>query len=175
MPSSDAAFARAVADRLASKAVATETDLENALRPLYPWATVRARELGGRRMTTWYVYRDRDFGPVAADASWETPDVATAGVRAVDAVIVEVDPAGAALLGLDIEAIVGQPISEFVDPDAIPMAKAIWSLLLERGRVTTAIALTRPDGQRLVAEIRATVRGDVVETRLRPVRQPARV
>ena len=175
MPSSDAAFARAVSDRLASKAVATETDLEDALRPLYPWATVSARELSSERMTTWYVYRDRDFGPVAADASWESPDVATADVRAADAVVVDVDPAGAALLGLEVDAIIGQPISEFVDPEAIPMAKAIWSLLLERGRVTTAIALTRPDGQLVVAEIRATVRGDVVETRLRPVRQAAPV
>ncbi len=102
-------------------------------------------------------------------------DLETADVRAADAVVVDVDPAGAALLGLEVDAIIGQPISEFVDPEAIPMAKAIWSLLLERGRVTTAIALTRPDGQLVVAEIRATVRGDVVETRLRPVRQAAPV
>ncbi len=175
VPSSDAAFARAVGDRLASDAVATVTDLESALRPLYPWATVRARELSSERMTTWYVYRDRDFRPAAADAWWERPEVATVGVRAADAVIVEVDPAVAALLGRDVEAIVGQPITEFVDPDAVPMARAIWSLLLERGLVTTAIALVRPDGTHVVAEIRATVRGDVVETRLRPVRRPATV
>jgi PAS domain-containing protein len=171
VPSTDAAFASAVGDRLASAAVATETDLEDALRPLYPWATVRARELSSERLTTWYVYRDRDFRSTAADAWWEAPEVATAGVRAADAVIVAVDPAVAALLGRDIDAIVGRPITEFVDPDAIPMARAIWSLLLERGLVITAIALARPDGTRVVAEIRAMVRGDLVETRLRPVRQ----
>ena len=69
IPSSDATFAQVVESILQRGTIGTEHDLETALHPLYPLATVRGRELSGERFATWYVYRDRTFRP-PRDRSW---------------------------------------------------------------------------------------------------------
>ncbi len=61
VPSSDPAFARVVGRVLADRAVSSTGRLEQELRPLYPQARVRRRELDGEPEETWYVYRDRRF------------------------------------------------------------------------------------------------------------------
>src|SRR3712207_7023340 len=43
------------------------SDLEDWVRPLYPAASVRARELSGEPAMTWYVYRDGQYSVDAAD------------------------------------------------------------------------------------------------------------
>ena len=58
IPSSDATFAQVVESILQRGTIGTEHDLETALHPLYPLATVRGRELSGERFATWYVYGD---------------------------------------------------------------------------------------------------------------------
>ena len=61
-PSSDAVFANAVRRSLASESIGYPRDLEAALRKRYPSVQVRVREITGEPETTWYVYRDADFG-----------------------------------------------------------------------------------------------------------------
>ena len=60
IPTSDRAFAQAVR-RAIAKGVESRRQLEDVLRSRYPRVRVRARELSGEPVTTWYVYRDRDF------------------------------------------------------------------------------------------------------------------
>jgi PAS domain-containing protein len=169
VPSSDAAFARAVADALVGAGVGSEADLERALRPLFPWTTVRRRELSSERMTTWYVYRDRDFGPAQVEPWWEAADAATLTLRAADGVVIEADAAVAALVDRDPDGIVGHAYTDLLDPRASSIAQSIWSVLLERGVVTTVVAMVRPDGLQALVEVRATVRGDLVDAHARSV------
>jgi len=169
VPSSDAAFARAVSDALQGGRVASEADLEGALRPLFPWTTVRRRELSSERMTTWYVYRDRDFGPAQSAPWWESGDAASLTVRVADGVVIGADPAAASLLGRDPEQIIGHPFTDLIDRRAVPVARSIWSVLLEHGVVTTVLAAIRSDGLQALIDIRATLRGDVVQAYARPV------
>ena len=66
VPSSDWAFARVVDRVLADREISSTRRLEQELRPLYPQARVRRRELDGEPEETWYVYRDRRF-PTRSD------------------------------------------------------------------------------------------------------------
>ena len=61
VPSSDWAFARVVDRMLGVAAISSPRGLEQQLKPLYPQARVRRRELSGEPQETWYVYRDRRF------------------------------------------------------------------------------------------------------------------
>ncbi len=69
VPSSDWAFARVVDRLLALGGVTSTRGLEQELRPLYPQARVRRRELSGEPQETWYVYRDRRFPSRSDEAS----------------------------------------------------------------------------------------------------------
>ena len=56
-PSNDVRF-REMVDRFVATGGSRPDDLEAALRPRYPKAVVRPRELAGERFEVWYVYRD---------------------------------------------------------------------------------------------------------------------
>jgi hypothetical protein len=59
IPSSDGSFSDLVDATLRSSAdIRAPEDLEAALRPLYPEARVRPRELSGEADLIWYVYRN---------------------------------------------------------------------------------------------------------------------
>jgi hypothetical protein len=56
-PRDDSRFV-ALAEKLVADGVRSPDDLQQRLRPEYPEAVVRARELDGEAFTIWYVYRD---------------------------------------------------------------------------------------------------------------------
>jgi hypothetical protein len=61
IPSSDGGFAALAQLRLIE--AYNPADLEDLLRPIYPMAVVRRRELSAESVETWYVYRDGVFTP----------------------------------------------------------------------------------------------------------------
>jgi hypothetical protein len=61
-PTSDSAFAAAVHRLLADDRIRVPRQLEDGLRAAYPDVRVRVREITAEPGTTWYVYRDADFG-----------------------------------------------------------------------------------------------------------------
>ena len=56
-PRDDTPFV-ALAERLVADGVRSPAELQERLRPEYPEAVVRARELDGEAFTIWYVYRE---------------------------------------------------------------------------------------------------------------------
>ena len=61
-PTSDRAFADAVHRLLETEGIRAPRQLEDGLRAAYPDVRVHVRELTAEPGTTWYVYRDADFG-----------------------------------------------------------------------------------------------------------------
>lgn len=61
IPSSDTVFRELAHDLAGALGRVTPSDLENALRTLYPQVLVRPRELEGEAVAVWYVYRDGSY------------------------------------------------------------------------------------------------------------------
>lgn len=62
LPSADSGFADAVQTIFATNpAIASATDLEEALREYFPAVRVHERLISAERYATWYVYRDGHY------------------------------------------------------------------------------------------------------------------
>jgi PAS domain S-box-containing protein len=65
-----------------------------------------------------------------------------------DRVSVEANPAAAALLGLERQALIGRRIDDILAPEQAEAFAAVWDTFLENGTAQSAIWVRRPDGTR---------------------------
>jgi len=66
-PRQDTDFVR-LAESIVAEGIDSPGGLQERLRPTYPLAVVRARELTGEAFTIWYVYRDGHWIPGLSQA-----------------------------------------------------------------------------------------------------------
>lgn len=169
LPSSDAGFAAVVREQLDAGGITTAAALEDVLRPLFPTAVVRARELSGEDGVTWYVYRDGHYR-AGADLAWfQHADTARAMLAIPSGVITAANDQIAELLGSPVAELVGEPYLDFVVPDARDAAAILFATCLRLGHIETVVRVRRPDGETIVLEVRAVLLEDGIELRFRRV------
>jgi len=168
IPSSDAAFRRAVERTTSDRAPETPDDLAARLRPLYPRIAVFERQLSGEA-TQYYVYRDGRFEPDRRDAWWEEPDAPCIRLSATTGLVTSVTGSYAQLMRAEPAELVGRHFIDFVLPEARPAAQAMFEAVTEEREVRSTARVVRIDGSSLPIEFRAIRRNGEIEVFYRPL------
>jgi PAS domain-containing protein len=146
-PTDDATF-RAEAE--AAMVDATSPDsLQHTLRERYPAAVVRPREDiadPGFGPDVWYVFR---YGSARPGEAWWGHGEHPWAILDDDRRFVDVSPSLAAIVEAPVDAIVGQRVDVFSNPDdttALSDIDALWRQFLLAGRLDATLRFRRLDG-----------------------------
>ena len=172
-PSSDGAFRRA-AERVALGAPGRAKDeLARRLRPLFPRVAVFERGLAGEPPQL-YAFRDGRYEADPHDRWWEADDVARVHLSAATGRLTTVSPEYAAIIGARPDDLVGRHYLEFVEPDAVDAAQAMFEALANDREVITEAVIRRADGSSIPIQLHAARQGGQIDVRYRRlVNQPA--
>jgi PAS domain S-box-containing protein len=168
VPSSDLAFsavAEAAVDSMG--AIDRAATIQAALRPLYPHASVRRRELSDEAGQTWYAYRDREAASWPGVDGLDHPDTAILRLGAADGLVVDANEAATTLFGSSALDLEGRAFTELTDPAGAQGASVIWALLAKDRPVETVLAIRASAGSLLLVESRGTLINGVAEWRYR--------
>jgi PAS domain-containing protein len=171
-PTSDAAFAAAVEALLALEEPATPTDLQTALRRVYPGAFVRRRALTSRHVEQWDAFRDAMFVP-PANGDWDrAPDVAWLRLDSATGRILDANDALAALIASPRDGLIGQYAHDFVLPQTQPVSDAQLRAIAEAAETRSYGLARTSDGRTVLLEYIAIPAGDEVQVWLRDLGDP---
>jgi PAS domain-containing protein len=182
-PAEDIAFRRYVADAFATLLADVDArpdlplepdELQFRLRERYPASVVRPRDRladPGDGDVLWYVYR---FGSVSPGLRWwEEPGHAWA-ILDDDRRFVEVSTSLTEIVEAPREAILGQLVDLFANPDdasALEDVQALWAELMDRGELHSTLRFRRLDGSPREIEYHVTKEGAGPERHLAVVRE----
>jgi PAS domain-containing protein len=132
-PSRDGAFRRAVERVDVDATDDAKEELTRRLKPLFPRVAVIDRSLVGEPAQL-YVFRDGRYQVDSEDRWWEAEGVACACLSATTGRLTYVSPEYAEILGAAPEAVLGHHYLEFVLPEAIDAAEAMFDALAMTAR-----------------------------------------
>jgi PAS domain S-box-containing protein len=165
-PSSDGAFRRAV-ERVAAKAPArAKEELARRLQPLFPRVAVFERSLTGEPPQL-YVFRDGRYEADPDDRWWEADGVACVCLSATTGRLTYVSPEYAAMMGAPPEQLVGHHYLDFVQPEAVESAEALFEALANDREVMTEAVIRRVDGTPVRIQLHAARQDGEVDVRYR--------
>ena len=127
----------------------TPDSLQHALRERYPAAVVRPREDiadPGFGPDVWYVFR---FGSARPREAWWTKGDHPWAILDDRRRFVDLSPSLAEIVEAPVDAIVGQPVEAFSNPDdptALADLEALWRQFLIAGRLDATLRFRRLDG-----------------------------
>jgi PAS domain-containing protein len=165
IPSADRAF-REVVEEVARWAQ-TPAELGERLRALYPDVRISERALSDEPRV-YYVYRDGSYVPDPGDAWWTAPGAAYVDISATTGRIVKASGSWADLMGTEPRQLINRPFTDFVLPEALGAAQALFASILAVSEVRSKLLMRRPDGHSISVEFRAVRSGDVCRVHYRP-------
>jgi hypothetical protein len=168
IPSHDLALRRVVDHVTRERQPETPDDLAARLRPLYPRIAVFERQLSGER-TLYYVYRDGRYEPEIGEAWWERDDAPCVRVSTETGRLTSVTGTYATLMRARTDELVGRHFLDFIQPEAMSAARAMFAAVTEEREVRSEALVVRPDGTTLTIEFRAIRRNGEVEVSFRPL------
>jgi PAS domain-containing protein len=168
IPSSDAVLRRVVDDVTRTAAPDSPDDLAQLLRPIFPRVAVFERLVSGERQNL-YVYRDGRYEPEQRDRWWDAPDAPCVHVSPEDGRLTGVSGGWEGLMGRPDDEFVGHHFLEFVQPEARPVAQAMFQVLEAQPEVRSEAVVLRPDGKPLTIEFRAVRTDRDIEVCCRPI------
>jgi PAS domain S-box-containing protein len=165
-PSRDGAFRRAVERVDVDAAGDAKEELTRRLKPLFPRVAVFDRGLVGEPAQL-YVFRDGRFQVDADGRWWEADDVACVCLSASTGRLTYVSPQYAAIVGAAPDELVGHHYLEFVLPEAVDAAEAMFDALAHDREVLTEAVVRRIDGTPVRLQIRAARQDGEIDVRYR--------
>lgn len=165
-PSSDGAFRRAVERVHVDGADQAKDELARRLRPLFPRVAVFERELADEPPAL-YVFRDGRYEAEPDDRWWEADDVAKVCLSATTGRLTTVSPEYATIIGTRPEELVGRHYLEFVEPDAVEAAGAMFEALANDREVTSEAVIRRVDGTAIRIQLHASREDGEIDVRYR--------
>jgi PAS domain-containing protein len=161
-PPYDAAFAAIAERRLHELETPSPEALQEALRGVYPDATVRPRDqlASFRPDETWYAYRDGRYSPYAGEeAWWDAPDVAQVIIDDSGGYL-DASESALALLGISRDELQGLHTGDLADPAVAEIVPWVWDLVRETGELhSTSILAPRGERPRAAVEYRLVAAG----------------
>ncbi|MFL5777478.1 MAG: hypothetical protein ACJ761_00915 [Chloroflexota bacterium] len=131
----------------------TPSDLQAALRALYPNGVVHQRERLAKLTDdeeAWYVYRDGRYVPAADDESWDDPSIARV-VIGEDRGYLEANDAALKLLGITREELAHARSGDFTTQPIAQQVGWVFGLLEDEGIVdSTSVLVPRRGDPRSV-------------------------
>ena len=164
-PSSDGAFRRAV-ERVNVHTVRAKDELARRLRPLFPRVAVFERELTGEAPQL-YVFRDGHFQSSPEDRWWEADGVACVCISATTGCLTSVSPEYAEIVRGDPHELIGRHYLDFVLPEAVDAAEALFEALTTDREVSTEAVLRRVDGSPVRIQLHAAREEGEIDVRYR--------
>lgn len=165
IPSSDLVFGRVV--KAAASTVRSAEQLRARLRPIYPAVVISERVLSGEPRAA-YVYRDGRLQPEASGAWWTDPGAARVTIELASGTILDANERWAALVGGPRGSLPGQPLTAFLPPEAVSVARFLPGILVETGEAHSSVILRRRDGASIPTDFRAVLDGDRMSVWCRP-------
>jgi PAS domain S-box-containing protein len=165
-PSSDGAFRRAVERVSGGARKLAKDELARRLKPLFPRVAIFERELVGEPPQL-YVFRDGRYEVAREDRWWEAEGVATVCLSVETGRLTHVSPEYAAIMGALPDDLVGRHYLEFVEPDAVEAAGAMFEALATDREVITEAVIRRVDGTPVRIELRAAREDGEIDVRYR--------
>ena len=165
-PSSDGAFRRAVELVTARATKSAKDELARRLKPLFPRVAVFERSLAGEPPQL-YVFRDGRFEVDLDDRWWEAEGVACVCLSASTGRLTYVSPEYAAILGADPDDLIGHHYLEFVLPEAVEAAGAMFDALANDREVQTEAVIRRVDGSPVRIQLHAVRQDGEIDVRYR--------
>jgi PAS domain S-box-containing protein len=166
IPSSDGAFRRAV-ERVATEAGGhAKEELARRLKPVFPRVAVFERSLTGEPPQL-YVFRDGRYEADRDDRWWEAEGVACVCLSASTGRLTYVSPEYAAIMGAQPEQLVGRHYLDFVQPEAVDAASAMFDALANDREVITEAVIRRVDGTPVRIQLHAERQDGEVDVRYR--------
>lgn len=168
IPSQDVVLRRVVDRVTADNPPSSAAELAASLRPMYPRVAVFERQLSGERAHL-YVYRDGRFEPPRAEQWWYAPDTPCAHIDPATGALTAVTGAWAELMRVPEAELIGRHYTDFVQPEARPVAMAMFDALSHEREVRSEALVVRPDGSTITIEFRAVRRDGEIEVCYRPL------
>ena len=165
-PSSDGAFRRAVERVSGAVKKPAKDELARRLKPLFPRVAIFERELAGEPPQL-YVFRDGRYEAAPDDRWWEADGVASVCLDAATGRLTHVSPAYAAIMGAPLGDLVGRHYLEFVEPEAIDAAGAMFEALAADREVLTEAVIRRVDGTLIRIQLHAEREDGEIDVRYR--------
>jgi PAS domain S-box-containing protein len=154
VPSDDLVLG-SLANRVLAPDGRTPLALERALRPAFPYVSVRIQhelaQIGFKR--AWYVYRDGQYQLRLPPEWWRQEGLAHVALDQSDRIL-EVDDPATRLFGLSRKELVGTTEGHFFASELRSRFADVMSMLRDRRILQTRWLLYRPDGVAKYAEFR---------------------
>jgi hypothetical protein len=166
IPSTDAAFKRAVEKVWAEAPNGSPRDLEARLRPLFPRVAVFERLVSGEHGHL-YAYRDGGYQQPIEDRWWEAPGAACVCIDASTGELTHVSAEWADLMAGDPQGLVGRHYMDFLLPEARPVAVGMFEALLGGEEIDSEALVVRADGTPLTIEFHAHRTNGEIDVRYR--------
>ena len=167
-PSSDGAFRRAVERVDVGATPRAREELTKRLKPLFPRVAVFERELVGEPPQL-YAFRDGRFERDVEDRWWDTEHVASVRLSAATGRLTSVSPEYAAIMGAAPADLVGRHYLEFVEPDALDAAGAMFDALANERELDSEAVIHRVDGTPIRIQLHASCEDGEIDVRYRRV------
>lgn len=165
-PSSDGAFRRAVERVSVDATKRSKDELARRLMPLFPKVAVFERVLADEPPQL-YVFRDGRYEADRDDRWWDTEGVAQVCLSAETGRLTSVSPEYAAIMGAKPGDLVGRHYLEFVLPEAVEAAGAMFDALANDREVVTEAVIRRVDGTPIRIQLHAAREDREIDVRYR--------